>query len=183
MALRELLAPYQDQLPTVNASLNAVATVFLVSGWIFIRSKRVKPHLVCMLSAVVISTLFLTSYVAYHWLKAGMVTRFTAGGWAEPVYKFILLTHVILAALTPVLVIVTLVPALRARFDKHRRVARWTLPIWLYVSVTGVLVYLMLYIWFPPQAVSSVGGGARKCAAEPALPGAARDDRRGMRSS
>lgn len=152
MSLRSLLEPYQDNLPALNASLNAFATALLVAGWFMIRSKRVKLHIACMLSAVVTSVAFLTSYVAYHWLKAGLVTRFTAGGAIELFYKGMLLSHVVLAALTPPLVVVTLVPALRKRFDRHRMIARWTLPVWLYVSVTGVLVYLMLYVWFPPVA-------------------------------
>ncbi len=150
MSLREILTPYQQMLPGLNATLNSIATVLLCAGWFFIRRRQIAAHVTCMLSAVAVSTLFLTSYVTYHWLKAGLVTRFTAGGAPEIFYKVILLTHVVLAAITPVLVMLTLIPALRRRFDKHRRIARITLPVWLYVSVTGVIVYLMLYRWYPP---------------------------------
>lgn len=152
MSLRATLTPYQDILPGVNASLNTVATVFLVVGWIFIRRRMIKAHMACMLSAVLVSTAFLTTYLTYHWLKAGLVTRFESGGLPEIFYKILLLTHVVLAAITPILVLMTLVPALRQRFDRHRKIARVTLPIWLYVSVTGVLVYLMLYRWYPQAA-------------------------------
>ncbi len=150
MSLRELLTPYQETLPAVNASLNATAGILLGFGRYFISRERIRAHAACMVGAVLVSTVFLTSYVIYHWLKAGLVTRFTAGGVPEVIYKFILLTHVVLAAVTPVLVIMTLLPALRRRFDKHRRLARVTFPVWMYVSVTGVLVYLMLYQWYPP---------------------------------
>lgn len=155
MSLRDLLTPYQDILPALNAGLNGVATVLLVCGWFMIRSRRIKLHVCCMLSAVVTSIFFLTSYVLYHWLKAGIVTRFTAGGWIEPAYKIMLLTHVVLAALVPILVVLTLLPAFRARFDSHRAIARWTLPVWLYVSITGVLVYLTLYHWFAPETAGA----------------------------
>jgi putative membrane protein len=103
-----------------------------------------------MSAALFTSTLFLTSYVTYHWLTKGIVTKFTHPGWPKSVYYFILATHIPLAALTVPLVLMTVIPALRARYDRHRRIAKWTVPIWLYVSVTGVLVYLMLYVWFPP---------------------------------
>jgi putative membrane protein len=99
--------------------------------------------------ALITSALFLTCYLIYHFNVVG-VTRFTHPGWPKAIYFFILLTHIPLAALTLPLVILTIIPALRARYDKHRRIAKWTMPIWLYVSVTGVLVYLMLYVWFPP---------------------------------
>lgn len=152
MSLRETLTPFQGTLPGVNALLNSVATALLVAGWIFIRRKMIKAHVTCMVSAVIVSTLFLSTYVTYHWLKAGLVTRFASGGLPEFSYKVILITHVILAAITPVLVMLTLVPAFQQRFDRHRKIARFTLPIWLYVSVTGVLVYLMLYRWYPQTA-------------------------------
>lgn len=153
MDLREILTPYQQSLPALNASLNGCATLLLCAGRYFIYRRQIRAHMSCMIGAVAISTLFLISYVTYHWLKEGLVTRFDAGGAPELIYKFILLTHVILAAITPVLVILTLVPALRSRFDKHRRIARITFPVWMYVSVTGVFVYLMLYQWYPPATL------------------------------
>lgn len=139
-----------NSLPAVNATLNASSAVLLVLGWIFIKTGARKSHITCMVAALATSTLFLVCYVIYHASKAGVVTKFTAQGWPRPVYFTILVTHVILAFLTLPLVASTVVPAVRERFEVHKRVAKWTLPIWLYVSVTGVLVYLMLYKWFPP---------------------------------
>ncbi len=136
-------------LPAVNASLNALSTVFISAGWFFIKTGRKKQHIISMICAVSTSTVFLACYVYYH-LHAG-VTRFTAPGWIHAFYISMLTSHVLLAFTTVPLVILTLIPALKARFDKHARIARWTLPIWLYVSVTGVLVYMMLYQWFPPS--------------------------------
>ena len=138
-------------LPALNAALNATAAVLLVTGFAMIRRGRVLQHRACMLSALAVSTLFLVSYVVYH-LEAGSV-RFTAGGWPRSAYYAILLTHVPLAALIVPLALLTAWRALRGRFDRHRRIARWTLPLWIYVSVTGVLIYLMLYHWFPSTDV------------------------------
>ena len=137
-------------LPLLNASLNGLSTLFIVAGIAFIKNERKQAHIVSMLSALVTSTLFLASYLTYHYLKHGAVTRFTHPGWPKTVYYCILATHVPLAALTLPLVILTIIPAFRARYDKHRRLAKITFPVWLYVSVTGVLVYLMLYVWYPP---------------------------------
>ncbi len=134
---------YSD-LPTVNATLNATGSVLLITGYFFIRQRKIRAHKACMLAASMVSILFLTSYVIYH-QHVGF-TRFTGEGWMRTIYFAILIPHTILAVLAvPPLVILTLSRALRGQFDKHRRVARWTLPIWLYVSVTGVLVYWMLY--------------------------------------
>jgi uncharacterized membrane protein YozB (DUF420 family) len=130
-------------LPAVNASLNALATGFLSAGWIFIRRRQIGRHRACMLSALATSALFLTSYVVYH-AKVGSVP-FQGQGAVRAIYFTILITHVILAAAIVPLALVTLLRALAERFDRHRRIARWTLPIWLYVSVTGVVIYLMLY--------------------------------------
>jgi putative membrane protein len=138
-----------DSLPALNASLNALATCFLVAGFIFIRKGMRKHHIACMASAIIVSAAFLTSYLIYHYAKEGVVTKFAHTGAIKTLYLFILITHIPLAALVPPLVILTVVPAVRARFDRHKRLARWTFPIWLYVSVTGVLVYMMLYRWFP----------------------------------
>ncbi len=139
-----------QDLPAINASLNALSTVFIVAGISFIKSDKKQAHILSMLAALVTSTLFLACYVTYHLLKDGVVTRFTYPGWPKVLYYFILLTHIPLAFLTLPLVFLTIVPAFQARYDRHRRMARWTFPVWLYVSVTGVLVYLMLYVWFPP---------------------------------
>lgn len=130
-------------LPTLNASLNAFAALLLFVGWLFIRRGRVRAHRACMVSAVVVSTAFLASYLVYHY-QVGSV-RFQGTGAIRTVYFTILLTHTVLAATVPFLVAITLVRALRRRFERHRAIARWTLPIWLYVSVTGVIVYAMLY--------------------------------------
>lgn len=130
-------------LPTLNAALNGLATVLLVAGWIFIRRRDIARHRLCMLAAFGVSVAFLLSYLVYHY-HAGSV-RFPDLGWVRTLYLGILLTHTVLAAAVPFLAVVTLVHALRSRFDRHRRIARWTLPIWIYVSVTGVVIYWMLY--------------------------------------
>jgi uncharacterized membrane protein YozB (DUF420 family) len=130
-------------LPTVNAVLNATAAVLLVWGYTLIRRKQVQTHRKVMLSAFVTSCLFLVCYIVYH-AQVGSV-RFQHTGAIRTVYLSILATHTVLAAIVPVLAIITLRRGLAARYDKHRKIARWTLPIWLYVSVTGVVVYLMLY--------------------------------------
>ena len=132
-------------LPTLNAVLNGTSAVLLAFGYLFIRRKKVNLHKACMVSAFVISTLFLVSYLIYHY-HAGSKS-FPGEGWTRPVYFTILISHVILATVTLPLAIVTLARGLRGRFEKHRSIARWALPIWLYVSVTGVAVYLMLYRW------------------------------------
>jgi len=127
----------------LNACLNSLSTCFLVAGFVCIRRKRTVAHRNCMLGAVTTSTLFLISYVYYH-LHAGR-TEFKDPAWFRPFYLILLLTHTVLAVAIVPMVIVTLVRALRERFDQHKRIARWTLPLWLYVSVTGVLIYLLLY--------------------------------------
>jgi uncharacterized membrane protein YozB (DUF420 family) len=132
-------------LPTLNAVLNGTSAVLLAFGYLFIRRKKVNLHKACMVSAFVISTLFLVSYLIYHY-HAGS-KPFPGEGWTRPLYFSILISHVILATVTLPLSIVTLARGLRGRFEKHRSIARWALPIWLYVSVTGVAVYLMLYRW------------------------------------
>lgn len=130
-------------LPTLNAGLNALAGVLLVVGWRLILARKVAAHRAAMLSAFACSILFLVSYLYYH-SQVGSV-RFPGTGVARTVYLTILLTHTVLAALVPFLAVATLWRAFQKRFDRHRRLARWTLPIWLYVSVTGVVVYWMLY--------------------------------------
>ena len=132
-----------SDLPALNAALNATSAVLLLTGYAFIRRGHVRRHRAAMISACVVSTLFLTSYVIYH-ANAGS-KPFTGRGPIRALYFTILLTHVVLAAAVPPLALITLWRGLRARFDRHVAIARWTLPIWMYVSVTGVLVYLMLY--------------------------------------
>lgn len=130
-------------LPAVNAALNATSGVLLFAGYLLIRARRVDLHRRCMIAAFITSSVFLVCYIVYH-AQVGSV-RFTRQGFVRPLYFTILITHVTLAAAVLPLAIVTLSRALKARFDRHRVIARWTLPIWLYVSVTGVLVYVLLY--------------------------------------
>ena len=144
-----------SDLPACNASLNAISTVFLSAGWYFIRRGKWRAHVSCMIPALISSTGFLTGYLIYHAHVGEKSTHFTAGGAVAAIYFTMLITHVLLAAVTLPLVILTLIPVFRRRWDKHRRIARWTMPIWLYVSVTGVLVYLMLYKWYPPPNLAS----------------------------
>jgi putative membrane protein len=142
-------------MPAINASLNSLSTLFILTGWWLIRNDRTKPHIVAMTCALVTSTLFLAGYLYYHF-NVQAVTRFPPLGAIRVFYLVILASHVILAIAVLPMVILTLIPALRARYDKHRRIARWTMPVWLYVSVTGVLVYMMLYQWFPASKYSPV---------------------------
>ena len=136
-----------SQLPAVNATLNATSAMCLALGYGFIRQKRVAAHRACMLVAVVVSVLFLISYLTYH-AHVGS-KHFPGHGLARSVYFSILLTHTVLAMVVALyLAPVTLCRALRERFDQHKKIARWTLPIWFYVSVTGVIIYFMLYHWY-----------------------------------
>ena len=137
-----------SQLPDLNAALNSLSAVFLLAGYRFIRLKNQQAHQRCMLAAFACSIVFLISYLIYHY-QVGSVS-FKGQGAIRPVYFTILITHTILATAVVPLALVTLIRALRERFDAHRRIARWTFPIWLYVSVTGVIVYWMLY-WLVPS--------------------------------
>jgi putative membrane protein len=130
-------------LPTVNAVLNGTCALLLAAGFVLVRRRRIAAHRVCMQAAFAVSILFLVSYLVYH-VQVGSVP-FPGQGWVRPVYFAILISHTVLAALVPPLALTTLVLGLRASYPRHRRIARWTLPIWLYVSVTGVVVYWMLY--------------------------------------
>jgi len=132
-----------SSLPALNAALNSLSAVFLLAGFVFIKSRNLSAHRTCMLAAFGCSVLFLISYLIYHY-QVGSVP-FRGQGWIRPVYFSILLTHTILATAVVPLALITVSRALREKFDAHRRIARWTLPIWLYVSVTGVVVYWMLY--------------------------------------
>jgi uncharacterized membrane protein YozB (DUF420 family) len=129
--------------PTLNAALNASAAVLLALGYYFIRGRRIEAHKKCMLGAFACSAVFLVSYVIYHF-QVGSV-QFQGQGWIRPFYFTLLGTHTILAATVVPLALVTLARSLRGNFETHRRIARWTLPIWLYVSATGVIVYFLLY--------------------------------------
>ena len=133
---------YSD-LPALNATLNAISFAFLLTGYVLIRNGRRDAHRNCMVGALVMSALFLTSYVIYH-LNVGSVP-FRKTGWIRTVYFAVLIPHVILAAAIVPMVLITVSRAWSKRFDKHRRIARWTLPLWMFVSITGVIVYLMLY--------------------------------------
>ena len=130
-------------LPALNATLNGVSAVLLAGGYGFIRRRRVAAHVACMLGAFGVSTLFLVSYVVYHW-HAGS-RPFTGQGWIRPVYFGLLITHVVLAAAIVPLALTTIWRGATAQLVRHVRIARWTLPLWLYVSVTGVVVFWMLY--------------------------------------
>ena len=130
-------------LPALNATLNAIAGLLLVTGYVFIRRGEWRKHRACMVGAVIMSALFLTSYVIYH-LQVGSVP-FKGTGWIRTVYFTVLIPHVILAAGMVPPVLITVSRGLSGKYDKHKRIARWTLPVWLFVSVTGVIVYVMLY--------------------------------------
>ena len=138
-----------SQLPSINASLNALSALLILGGWYCIKHQRRVAHAFCMIAAFITSSVFLGCYLYYHFNLPGHHVAFTTLGWPRVVYFFILFTHLPLALILVPLVIMTFMPALRQRFDQHKKIARWTLPIWLYVSITGVLVYFMLYIWFP----------------------------------
>ncbi len=134
-------------LPTLNALLNTCSAAFLILGYGFIRRRKVRAHQACMIGAFLASAAFLISYLIYH-SQVG-ATKFAGTGWVRPVYFTILISHTVLAAAIVPMSLVTLYRALKQQFARHRAIARWTLPLWLYVSVTGVLIYLMLYHWFP----------------------------------
>jgi len=140
-------------LPLLNATLNGISFVLLMTGYACIRRRWVRAHRNCMVAAFCVSILFLISYLTYRFL--GAEKKFGGQGWIRPVYFFILGTHVPLAASVPVLAGRTMYLAFRGRFEEHRRIARVTLPIWVYVSITGVLVYLLLFRLYRPAALIS----------------------------
>jgi uncharacterized membrane protein YozB (DUF420 family) len=129
--------------PALNATLNGASAILITTGHALIRRNNMRLHRACMIAAVTTSSLFLASYLYYH-AHVGSV-RFPGQGWVRPVYFALLISHTLLAAAVVPLVLLALTAALRSRFDRHRRIARWAYPIWLYVSVTGVIVYVMLY--------------------------------------
>ncbi|MBA2380415.1 MAG: DUF420 domain-containing protein [Blastocatellia bacterium] len=142
--------------PHLNAALNATACVFLIAGFVFIMRRQVARHRACMLTASIVSAVFLASYLAHHAVRTYYFglgpTRFTHTGFIRPVYFTILTSHTILAAGVGPFILLTLYRGLKEQFDKHRNIARLVYPIWLYVSITGVAVYLILYQIFPPAA-------------------------------
>ncbi len=135
-------------LPAVNGALNGLSAIFLSAGWVFIRKRNRRAHRNCMISAFATSVIFLMCYLTYH-IFVHHVTRFQNPAWFRPVYLAILLTHTVLAVVIVPLVLVTLNRAFKERFELHKKIARWTWPLWMYVSATGVVVYLILYQIFP----------------------------------
>ena len=142
-------------LPLLNACLNTGAAVLLLAGYYFIRRDRRIAHRNCMLTALLLSVIFLVSYVYYHYsmqrLSGSAHTKFVNPAWFRPIYLTLLCTHLIAAITIVPMIAVTVTRALRERFDQHRRIARWTWPLWMYVSVTGVLIYVLLYQAFPQR--------------------------------
>jgi len=138
-----------QNLPVVNASLNAFATLLIVAGLIAIKANKQRLHRALMFGAIVVSAAFLTCYLIYHF-NVVAVTKFAHDGWPRTVYYFILLTHIPLAILVLPLLAMTVWRAIQGRYEAHKKWAKITAPVWLYVSVTGVLVYLMLYVWYRP---------------------------------
>jgi len=136
-------------LPTLNAILNATSGILIIIGYVMIRRKKVAAHRACMIGAVSASIIFLISYVIYHFNVGA--TRFAGTGWSRPFYFTVLISHTILAVVLAPVVVVTLRRALKGDFARHRKIARWTFPMWVYVSITGVIVYFMLYHWFPSR--------------------------------
>ncbi len=137
-----------QDLPAVNASLNGITTVFLLLGFYFIKRENKVAHRKCMIAALVTSILFLTCYLTYHF-NVVAVTRFMKPQWFRPYYLALLLSHTVLAVVIVPMVITTFMHAFKGNFEKHKRIARWTWPLWIYVSFTGVLIYLLLYQIFP----------------------------------
>jgi uncharacterized membrane protein YozB (DUF420 family) len=142
-----VIAEQYAYVPALNAGLNGTSAVLLLTGRVLIAKGHIAAHRLCMIAAVVASALFLACYLYFHF-KVGNIL-FLGEGWARPVYFAILISHVTLAIVIVPMAIITLSRGLKARYDKHRAIARWTWPLWMYVSVTGVIVYFMLYQWFP----------------------------------
>ena len=135
-----------EALPSINATLNGLATILLALGYFFIKNKDKKNHIKCMVSALVVSTLFLTCYLVYHY-HAGS-KKFPELGWIKTLYLVILIPHIILAAVMVPMILKTFWHAFKKEWESHKKIARLTFPIWMYVSITGVVIYFMLYHWF-----------------------------------
>jgi len=159
-----------EQLPSVNATLNGLAAILLVAGWLQIKMRRERAHKILMLTAFGVSIAFLTCYLVYHF-QVGSVP-FEGPPGVRPVYYSILITHVILAVTVPFLASITIYLGLKDRRAKHRQLARWTFPIWLYVSVTGVVVYVMLYHLYPAASKELIINRSSGVSAASAIPGA-----------
>ena len=156
-----------DQMPAVNASLNGLASVFLLLGYFFIKQDKRAAHKRCMIAAFSTSAIFLVGYLWYHYASHAHTVLRHPADWVNYLYYFILTTHIILAVVILPMVFVTINHALRQRFDKHRLIARWTWPIWMYVSVTGVVVYLFLYVLFAEHTEKKLKiGGTQKAPTE-----------------
>ncbi len=142
-------------LPAVNGSLNALSAVFLTAGYVFIRRKNIVAHRNCMIAAFVTSTLFLACYLTYHFYLAYVLHRgptvFKDPAWFRPIYLTLLLTHTLLAVVIVPMIFMTLSRAIKGKVELHRKIARWTWPLWMYVSVTGVVIYYLLYVKFPQK--------------------------------
>jgi putative membrane protein len=136
-----------SDLPALNACLNSTSAIFLMVGYVFIRQNRQAAHRNCMIVALIASTLFLISYLTYHFNTGRTVFKDPA--WFRPIYLIILLTHTVLAVVIVPMVIMTVSRAIKRRYDLHKKISRWTWPLWMYVSVTGVLIYFLLYRIFP----------------------------------
>ena len=145
------LTPLLHGLPAVNATLNGLTTLLLSAGWIFIKNGNRQAHAACMISSLVMSTLFLTCYLIYHTFAG--VTYFTTPGWPKIVYYFVLATHVPLAMVILPFIFAAVYFAGREKFEAHKKITRWLWPVWMYVSVTGVIIYVMLYWIFPGTRV------------------------------
>jgi uncharacterized membrane protein YozB (DUF420 family) len=141
------IPPQYVYFPALNATLNGASAALLLTGRILIANKRIRAHRACMIAAMAASALFLCCYLFFHY-EVGNI-RFLGEGWSRPVYFSILISHVTLAIVIVPLAVITLNRGLKARYPQHRAIARWTWPLWMYVSVTGVIVYFMLYQWFP----------------------------------
>ena len=156
-----------NDMPTVNAALNGLASVFLLLGYIYIKKKNRSAHKRCMIAAFTTSAVFLAGYLWYHYTSHAHTVLRHPEAWVNYFYYFILITHIILAVVIVPMVFITLNHALRERFDKHRRIARWAWPIWMYVSVTGVVVYLFLYVFFADHTEKKLKiGGTEKSPSE-----------------
>ena len=139
---------FTESLPTLNACLNGTATILLTAGFIFIKTGREKSHRACMVSAFAVSVIYLFFDLLHKWLVQGVHTPFDGEGAWRSIYYTMLVTHIVLAILIVPLVLTTLTLAIRGKRDRHKSWARWTFPIWYYVSITGVLIYLFLYVWW-----------------------------------
>jgi uncharacterized membrane protein YozB (DUF420 family) len=160
-----------SDIPTINAALNAVATVMMTAGFFFIRRKQVERHRACMVTAFLVSVIFLIGYVLHKVLVHGVHTPFGGDGPMRTIYYIMLATHIVLAVIMVPLILRTLQLALRRDVDRHRKWARWTFPIWYYVSVTGVLIYFFIYVWYPSTPTGTIPHRETRIDLERGLPG------------